>query len=89
MQIVRDHAGVAVVAPMVVRPALDFSGHYCKHYMDDILARKHHHLLQARYIRTGCLPGLAANPKRLRYSEFVLDILVALRLHRNWMGAHL
>src|SRR6266853_150239 len=86
MQIVRDHVGVAEVAPMVVRPALD---RFVLYYTDDILVRKHHHRLQAQCIRSGCLPELATNPKRLQYSEFVPDILVALQLHRNWRGAHL
>ena len=89
MRIVRDHAGVVVVAPMVVRPALDRFVLDCMHYTDDILARKHHHLLQARCICTGRLPELAMNLERLHYSEFVPDSPVALQFHRNWKGAHL
>lgn len=89
MRIVQDYAGVAAVAPMVVHPVLDSFVLYCEHYMDDNLARKHHHLLRARCIRTGYLPELATNLEHLQYSEFVPDSPVALQLHRNWMEAHL
>jgi hypothetical protein len=89
MQIVWDYAGVAVVVPMVVRPALDLFGHHCKRHLDDILARKHHRRPRAECIDTGCLPSPVENLERLSNWQFEHDILVALRLHRNWKAVHL
>src|SRR5436309_1454507 len=70
--------------PMEPNPVLD----RFDTYTGDIPVRTHHHRLPVEWIDTGGLTAPVAL-ERLKYLEFVPDILVALLLHRNWMAVHL
>src|SRR6266480_2912132 len=84
MQSVPDCLSAFVAVPMVAHPVLD----RFDTYTGDIPVRTHHHRLPVECIGTGGLTAPVAL-ERLKYLEFVPDILVALLLHRNWMAVHL